>query len=222
MEAPPALQACDLALDPNSPERLSWSFPGGGVHWLADEDLTRATRWWRVLGLLEPPSAGEVRVAGTIVTGMPQEALAAFRSQHFGYLFPQPYLLAAFSVLENVAMPLFKIAHATPEQARQQTGAMLQRLGLASLAHELAADLTLSQQHRVALARALIHRPDLLMFELPSGHPEDEVEFACTVALEHGATPILAADLETARRLGGRLVFPSDRFPNPNPTTPNP
>jgi ABC-type lipoprotein export system ATPase subunit len=119
-------------------------------------------RW---LGLLQAPEAGEVLVGGSATQGLNEEARADLRTQRFGFVFTAPFLLNTFTVIENVAMPLFKVSQVTPEEARRRTEALLAFTGIMEAAEYKVEDLPPQAQYRVALARGLINEPSFLMVE---------------------------------------------------------
>jgi ABC-type arginine transport system ATPase subunit len=197
------------------PVLIARSAVGSGGEWRFAHDFARGTtqrlhcvdrallsKIWRALGLLDPLSSGEIEVAGISASGLGDRELISFRSRHFGYIFEEPFLLEAFSPIENVAMPLFRIAHATPEQAREETFWVFEKLGITDLVHDPVRQFTEREKHLLSAARALVHRPDVLMIErgdLP------DLERVCAAALELGATPIIAC--ATAPEIGlGEIV----------------
>jgi ABC-type lipoprotein export system ATPase subunit len=119
----------------------------------------------RVLGLLQVPDEGEVFVDGSATRALGEPGRAALRSQRFGFVFAAPFLLSSFSVIENVAMPLFKISHVGPEEARRRTEAMIEFVGLAEAAETAVGDLEMPAQYRAALARGLVNEPSCLLLE---------------------------------------------------------
>jgi len=119
----------------------------------------------RLLGLLETPDEGDVLVRGVGTRQLADDARADLRSRHFGFLFALPYLLPSFSVVENVAMPLFKISGVGAAEAQQRTESMLEYVGMMGHADSAVGRLTFPDQHRVSLARALVNQPDMLIVE---------------------------------------------------------
>lgn len=142
-----------LAIEPGTLNVL-WGAAGCGKNLLL-----------RLLGLLETPDAGDVLLHGTSTRGLSEEARLDLRQQHFGFVFNEPFLIDAFTVVENVAMPLFKIARANVEEARQHVDQLLEFVGLRDQAQTVAGALSLLDQHKVSLARALVNRPDVLIVE---------------------------------------------------------
>lgn len=119
----------------------------------------------RLMGLMETPDAGEVFLHGLAISGLPEDARLSLRNRHFGFVFAEPFLLNTFSVLENVAMPLFKISGLGLEAARQPILEMLDFVGFAHAAATPVQELTLPEQQKISLARALVNRPQILLVE---------------------------------------------------------
>jgi lipoprotein-releasing system ATP-binding protein len=117
----------------------------------------------RVLALLARPDAGEVWIEGQATRALDDGARLALRNHVFGFVFAEPFLLDSFSVAENVAMPLFKINGVDIEQARDRTAQVLDFAGLAAAADTCVAELSVLDQHKVALARALAISPRVLI-----------------------------------------------------------
>jgi lipoprotein-releasing system ATP-binding protein len=122
-----------------------------------------------VLGALERPSAGRIRLAGQPVEGMAEPALDALRNRTVGFVFQFHHLLREFSALENVMMPL-RIAGETMPRARERAMALLGRVGLASRVLHRPGALSGGEQQRTAVARALAAQPAVLLADEPSGN----------------------------------------------------
>jgi lipoprotein-releasing system ATP-binding protein len=123
----------------------------------------------RVASLLEFPDAGEVLVEGIATRSLSEEARGELRNRRFGYVYTAPYLLPSMTVLENVAVPFFKIAGAGLEEARARTSEVLEFAALAASCRIPVGELPWSDQQRVALARGLVHRPAFLIVEHAAG-----------------------------------------------------
>lgn len=119
----------------------------------------------RILGLLETADQGEVFVEGKCLSRIGEESLAELRRRHFGYLFAAPFLLPAFTALENVVMPMFKVLDANPTEARLRAEELLRFAGVEQYEQEPAGDLPFFEQRCVALARALATEPAVLLVE---------------------------------------------------------
>lgn len=122
-----------------------------------------------LLGLLaglDTPSAGRVEVAGQDLFVLDEDARAAVRARHIGFVFQNFQLLSHRTALENVMLPL-ELAGAP--DARERAAAMLERVGLATRLNHYPRVLSGGEQQRVALARAFVVRPDLLLADEPTG-----------------------------------------------------
>ena len=122
-----------------------------------------------VLGALERPSAGRIRLAGQAVEGLPEESLDGLRNRTVGFVFQFHHLLREFSALENVMMPL-RIAGETIPRARDRAMALLERVGLSARVHHRPGALSGGEQQRTAVARALAAGPVVLLADEPSGN----------------------------------------------------
>ena len=122
-----------------------------------------------VLGALERPSAGRIRLAGQAVEGLPEESLDGLRNRTVGFVFQFHHLLREFSALENVMMPL-RIAGETIPRARERAMVLLERVGLAARVHHRPGALSGGEQQRTAVARALAASPAVLLADEPSGN----------------------------------------------------
>jgi len=158
-----------------------------------------------ILGLLEPADSGTIFLNGQSVTDIPEEDLRRFRNETFGFLFQNPCLLPSFSVAENVAMPLFRICGTDAGVARERTFEVLDFCGIAHLENQLAERLVPSAQRRAALARALVHRPRILIALSPRGG--DEVfDLAIRTAKELGLCVLWAGDYGGLGRKAQRVI----------------
>ena len=165
-----ALHAVSCVRNEGGPIRaVSASFAPGRFHILRGGADGGRDLLLRLIGLLQPPDEGEVLVLGQPTRTLAEEARAAIRTQRFGFVFAAPFLLTAFSVIENVAMPLFKISQVSPEEARRRTGVLLDFVGLAEAAEVAVDDLTLRAQYQVAVARGLVNEPSFLIVEQLDG-----------------------------------------------------
>ena len=144
---------------------VSADFAPGRFHLLTGDAGGDSQALLRVLSLLDLPESGEVFVEGRATRGLDEDARAELRAQRFGFVFAAPFLLASFSVIENVAMPLFKISQVGPEEARRRTERLLAFTEMSDAAEAAIDDLTLRAQYHVALARGLANEPAILVVE---------------------------------------------------------
>lgn len=122
-----------------------------------------------ILGTLDKADAGTVRINGTPFVGMGDKALSLFRNRHIGFVFQFHHLLPEFTALENVCIPAF-LAGASEKKAKADAQQWLERLGLGARVHHKPSEMSGGEQQRVAVARALINRPDVVLADEPSGN----------------------------------------------------
>ncbi len=122
----------------------------------------------QIMGTLDRADSGTVVVGGTDVSRLGQKALARFRNQHIGFVFQFHQLLPEFTALENVMIPAL-IGGTRRREARQRAEELLAFMALSERAHHKPAELSGGEKQRVAVARALINRPAVVMADEPSG-----------------------------------------------------
>ncbi|MDD2605775.1 MAG: ABC transporter ATP-binding protein [Desulfobacteraceae bacterium] len=122
-----------------------------------------------ILGTLDRPDAGRLRIAGRGVEGLRSEALARLRNEKIGFVFQFHHLLPEFDALENAMMPCLIHGMARP-RAAAAAEEILTRVGLGHRLRHRVVDLSGGEQQRVALARALVMNPPLLLADEPTGN----------------------------------------------------
>lgn len=122
-----------------------------------------------VLGALDRPTAGRVRLDGQAVETLSDEAVDALRNRTVGFVFQFHHLLREFSAIENVMMPL-RISGMEEAEARERAAGLLARVGLGERLHHRPSAMSGGEQQRTAVARALAARPAVLLADEPSGN----------------------------------------------------
>jgi lipoprotein-releasing system ATP-binding protein len=171
-----------------------------------------------VLGGLDRAEQGSVQVNGTTLTSLPDAEVVAFRNAHVGFVFQFHHLLPEFTALENVEMPM-RIARLTKAECRSRATELLQRVGLGERLTHRPGMLSGGEQQRVAVARALVMRPAVLLADEPTGDLDEQTADSLHGLLRdmhrgYGLTsiiathnPRLAAACDRVLRLaGGRLT----------------
>ncbi len=126
-----------------------------------------------ILGTLDKPDSGEVIIEGTSLYAMDEKQLSDYRNQHIGFVFQFHHLLPEFTAVENVALPAL-IAGKTKKEAELRAMELLDFLKLADRASHKPSELSGGEQQRVAVARALVNNPGLILADEPSGNLDSE------------------------------------------------
>jgi lipoprotein-releasing system ATP-binding protein len=170
-----------------------------------------------VLGGLDTIDSGHIRVGDHEIASMDDAARVAFRNRHIGFVFQFHHLLPEFSAVENAMMPL-RIARVSTAEARPKAEQLLRRVGLGDRLDHRPGMLSGGEQQRVAVSRALVMQPSLLLADEPTGDLDEATADSLHALLremhrEFGLTaiiathnPRLAAQCDRTLRLeGGRL-----------------
>ena len=162
-----------------------------------------------LLGGLDLPTTGTVRVGADDISALGERQRATFRRTNVGYVYQNDNLLPFLTVEENLAFQLALTSgdHADPVDAER----LLARLGLDGLAERVPDQLSGGQRQRVAIARAVVHRPRLLLADEPTGALDPRnaavvVDLLLDVGRDLGATLVMATHDRTAARRMGRIV----------------
>jgi lipoprotein-releasing system ATP-binding protein len=163
-----------------------------------------------VLGSLEEPTAGKVFFEGQDLFALDARAMAEFRNLKLGFVFQFHYLLADFDAVENVMMPAL-IARMPDHEARKRATEVLELVGLGEKLHRRPAELSGGEQQRVAVARAVVLKPRLVLADEPTGNldPQTAEEVHGLFHLlnrELGVTLVIATHNERLMRSMGRAL----------------
>ncbi|MBO5548793.1 MAG: ABC transporter ATP-binding protein [Prevotella sp.] len=122
----------------------------------------------QIVGTLDRPDSGSVCVDGIDTTQLSQKELADFRNRHIGFVFQFHQLLPEFTAIENIMIPAY-IAGTSNKAAKERATELLQFMGLADRAHHKPNELSGGEKQRVAVARALVNNPAVILADEPSG-----------------------------------------------------
>lgn len=159
-----------------------------------------------LLGGLQRPESGEVIIEDTNIATLSEKKLDHFRGKNIGLVLQQSYFVASLSVLENVVLASWL---PTGKQATDKAKQLLEQLDLKDHFHKLPSQLSIGQQQRVSIARALINEPKLLLADEPTSSLDDDNAFKVADMLS-----------QLAKQFGTALVIVThdqrlkDRFPN--------
>lgn len=163
-----------------------------------------------IMGTLEPPTSGTVRIGNRVVGGMSESELCKLRNRDIGFVFQFHHLLPEFNAVENTAMPAF-IAKNTRKKATKKAEEILDKVGLSRRLKHRVGELSGGEQQRVAIARALIMGPKLLLADEPTGNldrvtGEGILDLLLFLNKEERLTMVMATHNQyLAERLGRRI-----------------
>ena len=166
-----------------------------------------------MIGMLDSPSSGSYRFGDTEIAGLPEPRLAGIRKTHLGFIFQSFNLIDELSVAENIELAL--LYHAMPAAERKaKVEAVMDRVGIAHRARHRPSQLAGGQQQRVAVARALVSEPRLILADEPTGnldtsHGEEVMKMLQTLNAE-GSTIVMVTHSPAHADYASRVVHMLD------------
>ena len=172
-----------------------------------------------LLGGLDKPTSGEIIFKSQQLNQLSEKEKAHLRNQEIGFVYQFHHLLPDFTALENVAMPLL-ISGAKPNDAKKRAMAMLESVNLVKRANHRPSELSGGERQRVAIGRALINNPALVMADEPTGNLDKTTAdsiFDLLISLNRGhgtAFLVVTHDLELANKLDNQLIMRDGHLSN--------
>ena len=159
-----------------------------------------------LLGCLDTPTSGTYRLAGEMVAGLSRDALAGVRNRRVGFVFQAFNLLPQITALENVEMPML-FGGVPPKERRARAAELLAKVGLGDRVDHRPTELSGGQMQRVAVARALAMKPDMLLADEPTGNLDstsgiDIMGLFTELWTGGGTVVVITHDMTLARRAG--------------------
>lgn len=166
-----------------------------------------------ILGALMPPSSGTVEIDGIDIYNLTQEKRADFRREYLGFVFQQFQLIPYLSAWENVMLPLTTTKRSNKEK-RDMAAEVLERVGLGSKMNRLPSQLSGGEQERVAIARAIVNEPPLILADEPTGSLDtktgDEIMELFRRLNEEGLTVLMVTHNPEYTHYMGRTITMKD------------
>ena len=163
-----------------------------------------------LLGGLDRPDSGTIRVCGSDLGTLSTSALTAFRNLRVGFIFQAYHLLPELDAVENAALPA-RMARMPAKQAQAKAEELLQRVGLAERFGHRPYELSGGEQQRVAIARCLINDPELILADEPTGNLDTKtgaeiIEVLLALRADRGTTLVIATHDPKIAARAGRVV----------------
>ncbi len=163
-----------------------------------------------IMGIIDEPTTGEVRVAGTSVSNYHSKATARFRNEQLGFIFQSFHLINELSVIDNVELPLI-YRRTSSKQRRKLAEEALEQVGLSNRTKHFPAQLSGGQKQRVAIARAIVGQPRIILADEPTGNLDSAMgneimEIMTRLNQEQKTTIVMVTHDETMARKTHRLV----------------
>jgi lipoprotein-releasing system ATP-binding protein len=167
-----------------------------------------------ILGTLDKPDSGTVELNGTKISNLSGELVSVFRNKNIGFVFQFHHLLPEFTALENICIPAF-IARVQKKDAEKKAMELLDMLGLKDRAQHKPNELSGGEQQRIAVARALVNRPTVVLADEPSGNLDsmnaDALhQFFITLRENFKQTFIIVTHNEGLAKISDRVVTMKD------------
>jgi lipoprotein-releasing system ATP-binding protein len=168
-----------------------------------------------ILSTMDSDYEGELYINGDLITGRDGDTLSRIRNEHIGFVFQFHYLLSEFTVLENILLPAKKLGVKSHQEITHDAIEKLQMLNIEHLAHKKASRVSGGEKQRIAIARALINNPTLIMGDEPTGNldsynADNVLDIFRQLSIEQGLSLLIVThDTDFAARTD-RIITMSD------------
>jgi putative ABC transport system ATP-binding protein len=224
MTAPPVLELDGVTKEyPGSPpvvalDRVDLAIHSGELVAIVGPSGSGKSTLLHVMGTLDRPTTGVVRVEGRDVTGCSDAELSRLRARTIGFVFQQFFLLDGATAVDNVATGLlYRDRALSPEARRARAAEALERVGLGHRLGHRPGELSGGERQRVAIARALVGRPALVLADEPTGNLDSAagariLDLLLELNSEGATIAVITHDREVAERLGRRVSIRDGRI----------
>lgn len=196
----------------NALNGVSFHLPKGRTMAICGSSGAGKSTLLSLLGGLDRPTSGTVEIDSQNMSKLSEKKEAIFRNSHLGFIFQFHHLLNDFTICENVMMPLL-IQGVRRGQAQKSALQILDRVGIADKINRYPKELSGGEQQRAAIARAVIHKPKLILADEPTGNLDDTnaqivFDLLCTLNHDLEATLVVVTHhVEFAKRMNKNLVL---------------
>jgi putative ABC transport system ATP-binding protein len=201
---------CDLAL----------SVAAGELVAIMGESGAGKSTLLNLIAGLDVPDEGRILIEGAPLEGLDDDALTALRRDRIGFVFQAFHILPHLTLAQNVALPLV-LAHTPAREALANADALLERVGIPGRANDYPAHLSGGELQRIAIARALVHRPALLLADEPTGNLDPQtaervLQLFTSQVRDAGAAALLVTHSERAAAMADRILVLTPRGLEPH------
>lgn len=191
---------------------ISLSVPTGEFLAIMGRSGSGKSTLLNLIGGMDIPDRGRIIVDGTEISSLSDEALTIYRRKKIGFIFQFFNLLPNITVFENIEMPLLLDGR---EHSEERVNTYLKRIGLEGKGHDQPFELSGGEQQRVAIGRALVHDPDIILADEPTGNLDTRtgmaiMELVREVALENNKTVILVTHDNAIAQFADRVIMIKD------------
>ncbi|MGY3751131.1 ABC transporter ATP-binding protein [Vagococcus acidifermentans] len=174
-----------------------------------------------LLGLLDDPTDGQYELDGIDVKGLRQDRLAKLRNKKIGFIFQAYHLIPELNALENIVVPL-GYAGVAKKEREKQARQLLNEFSMAQLEKKYISQLSGGEQQRIAILRAIINGPDILLADEPTGNLDQENSKIVMALLSRlnrqGMTIVMVTHDTTLAKYGSRVIYMADGHISEKPT----